>query len=77
MPNDASRDAQAAYARTEVPGRLHAKGLIGDPSVRAKLVVLTEAGPAESKRVFAAPFARDRSEADWRRDAGWMREEIF
>ncbi|MCJ2060634.1 DUF6429 family protein [Methylobacterium sp. J-048] len=39
-------------------GRLHAKGLIGDPVVRAKSVVLTEEGLRRSKALFEALFTR-------------------
>ena len=38
--------------------RLHAKGLIEDPAGRAKSVVLSEAGLAESERLFATLFIR-------------------
>ena len=47
----------------EVLGRLHAKGLIGDPGGRAKSVVLTEAGLVESENLFAALFGRQRGDA--------------
>ena len=38
--------------------RLHQKGMISDPVGRAKSVVLTEAGAAESERLFQEFFAR-------------------
>ena len=41
----------------------HARGLIGDPVGKAKSVVLTEAGLAESERLFAALFGRQRGDA--------------
>lgn len=36
--------------------RLHRKGMIGDPVGKAKSVVFTEAGLAESARLFAKLF---------------------
>jgi hypothetical protein len=39
-------------------GRLHAKGLIGDPVGRAKSVVLTEEGLRRSEALFEALFTR-------------------
>lgn len=36
--------------------RLHRKGMIGDPVGKAKSVMLTEAGLAESARLFAKLF---------------------
>lgn len=38
--------------------RLHRKGLIHDPVGKAKSVVLTEAGLAESERLFTKLFAK-------------------
>ena len=38
--------------------RLHEKGFISRPAGKAKSVVLTEAGEAESARLFQALFAR-------------------
>jgi hypothetical protein len=39
-------------------GRLHGKGMIDNPVGKVKSVVFTEEGLAESKRLFAALFAR-------------------
>jgi hypothetical protein len=38
--------------------RLHAKGLICDPVNKAKSVLLTEEGVAQSERLFQAMFTR-------------------
>ena len=38
-------------------GRLHAKGLIGDPVGKAKSVVLTEEGERRAQELFARMFA--------------------
>ncbi len=38
--------------------RLHEKSMIGDPASKAKSVLLTEQGLAESERLFKAMFAR-------------------
>jgi hypothetical protein len=38
--------------------RLYRKGMIGDPVGKAKSVVLTEEGLAESKRLFAQLFIK-------------------
>ena len=38
--------------------RLHSKGLIGDPASKAKSVVLTDEGLAESERLFEKLFAK-------------------
>jgi hypothetical protein len=37
-------------------GRLHEKGYISDPAEKAKSVVFTEEGLAESKRLFEELF---------------------
>ena len=37
---------------------LHSKGMIGDPVGKAKSVVLTDQGLAESERLFRKLFAR-------------------
>lgn len=42
----------------EVLDRLHRKGMIGDPVGKAKSVVLTEAGLAESERLFRQLFGK-------------------
>jgi hypothetical protein len=42
----------------EALNRLHEKGLIGDPVSKAKSVVLTEEGMAESERLFWKYFSR-------------------
>ena len=42
----------------EALNRLHRKGMIGDPVGKAKSVVLTEQGLAESERLFRKLFAR-------------------
>jgi hypothetical protein len=42
----------------DVMNRLHEKGYIGDPVNKAKSVVLTDEGLAESKRLFAELFAK-------------------
>ncbi len=39
--------------------RLHAKGLISEPVGKAKSVVLTEGGMAESNRLLAQLFGED------------------
>lgn len=41
----------------EALNRLYKKGMIGDPVSKAKSVVLTEEGEAESKRLFHKYFA--------------------
>jgi hypothetical protein len=42
----------------EALNRLHRKGMIGDPVGKAKSVVLTDQGLAESERLFRKLFAR-------------------
>ena len=42
----------------EALDRLHRKGMIGDPVGKAKSVVLTEAGLAESERLFQELFEK-------------------
>lgn len=42
----------------DVLDRLHRKGMIGDPVSKAKSVVLTEAGLAESRRLFQQMFGK-------------------
>ncbi len=37
-------------------GRLHRKGMIGDPVGKTKSIVLTDLGLAESRRLFRALF---------------------
>jgi hypothetical protein len=39
-------------------GRLHQKGMIGDPVGKAKSVVFTEEGLAESERLFSKLFGK-------------------
>jgi hypothetical protein len=39
-------------------GRLHQKGMIGDPVGRTKSVVFTDEGLAESERLFGKLFGR-------------------
>jgi len=39
-------------------GRLHEKGMISDPVGKAKSVVFTDEGLAESERLFARMFGR-------------------
>lgn len=41
-----------------VMNRLHEKGFIGDPVNKAKSVVLTDEGLAESKRLFIELFGK-------------------
>jgi hypothetical protein len=41
-------------------GRLHARGLIGDPVNKAKSLVLTEEGLRQSERLFRQHFERSR-----------------
>jgi Domain of unknown function (DUF6429) len=43
----------------DVLGRLHRKGMIGDPVGKVKSVVLTTAGLAESERLFEKLFGKD------------------
>jgi len=43
-----------------VMDRLHKKGMIADPVGKAKSVVLTEEGLAESERLFEAMFSMKR-----------------
>ena len=43
---------------SDVLDRLYRKGVIDNPVGKAKSVVFTEEGLAESKRLFAALFAR-------------------
>jgi len=47
--------------------RLHRKGMIYDPVGKAKSVVLTDAGPAESEPLFREMFAKS---APWDGPAG-------
>jgi hypothetical protein len=42
----------------DVLGRLHAKGMIGDPVGKVKSVVLTDEGLAESDRLFDKLFGK-------------------
>lgn len=42
----------------DVLGRLHQKGMIGDPVGKAKSVVLTDEGLAESERLFSKLFEK-------------------
>jgi len=42
----------------EVMGRLHEKGLIGDPVGKQKSVVFSEAGLREAERCFSKLFAK-------------------
>ena len=43
----------------EALNRLHEKGMIGNPVSKAKSVVLTEEGEAESKRLFHKYFVSE------------------
>ena len=43
----------------EVMNRLYEKGFIGDPVNKAKSVVFTEEGLAESKRLFCEQFGKN------------------
>lgn len=44
--------------------RLHQKGMIGNPVGKAKSVVLTEEGLAESERLFSKLFGRSMEQSE-------------
>jgi hypothetical protein len=49
-------DGSRAWKGHEALNRLHRKGMIGDPISKAKSVVLTDRGLAESERLFKNLF---------------------